>query len=560
MKILRIDRRYRHFRRYRQIVGVLVKYGFDDIADRTGLLRYFQSGKRLFTRGKDKHIHLSTAERIRLGLEELGPTFVKLGQVLSTRSFLIPADLVAELSRLQDDVKPLQFTELNENLQKNGDRSLKDCFEWIDETPLASASIAQVHRARTFDGQEVVVKIRRPQIARLIQTDMEILADIAALVEKYVPELQQFNPTGMADELSRSTKKELDFLNEARNIELFAKNFKNSTYIYVPRLYWELTTQNMVTLEFIQGIKISEIKQLKAAGYDYKAIAHNGAQAILKQVFEDGFFHADPHPGNLFVTEGNIIVPIDFGIMGRLDAEMIDEFSDLFIAAINKDVDLIMRVLVNLGVVGDAIDPRPLKLELSELIARYHGVSVKKINMKIIMDEVIDLSFRYKLRMPSNVMLLLKTLGTYEDLVFMLDPDFDFISATKPYVNNLIKQRLNPKKIGYEAIKTLRDLADLIRVFPREIELLIRKLKKGEISIELQHRRLENLIIELERSSNRIAFSLIIAAIIVGSSLIMVLEKGPILFGYPLFGILGYLFAGMLGVWLVVSILRSGKL
>jgi len=560
MKIPRFDRRYRHFRRYRQIVAVLVKYGFDDIVARTGLIRYFQLGTRLFKKGKDKQIKLSTAERIRRGLEELGPTFIKLGQVLSTRSFLIPAELVAELSKLQDDVTPLGFSELRENLSQNGGVSLDKYFEWVDETPLASASIAQVHRARTFDGQDVVIKIQRPQIARLIQTDMEILADLAGLVEKHIPELQQFNPTGMVEELSRSIKRELDFLNEARNVELFAKNFKDSRYIYVPRIFWEFTTPRMVTLEYIKGVKISEIDKLEAQGSDKKMIAYNGAQAILQQVFEDGFFHADPHPGNIFVTEGNVIVPIDFGIMGRISSDMIKEFSDLFIGAIHKDVDLIMRVLINLGVIDDSIDHRGLKIELNELIDRYYGVSVGKVNMKIIMDEVIDLSFRYTLRMPSNIMLLLKTLGTYEDLVFQLDPDFDFISATKPYVDNLIQRRLNPQKIGYETLKTLRDLTELLRILPREVELLLRKFKRGEISIELQHRRLENLIIELERSSNRISFSLIIAAIIVGSSLIMGLERGPVLFDYPLFGILGYVFAGLLGIWLVFSILRSGKL
>lgn len=560
MKIPRLDRRYRHFRRYRQIVGVLVKYGFDDVVARIGLSHYFQTGKRLFKKEKIKQRQLSTAERIRRGLEELGPTFVKLGQVLSTRSFLIPADLVAELSKLQDDVKPLSFSELRENLLQMGVVALEERFEWIDETPLASASIAQVHRASTFDGQDVVIKIQRPQIAKLIKTDMEILADLAGLVEKHIPELQQFNPTGMVEELNRSIKRELDFLNEARNIELFAKNFKESPFIYVPQLFWEYTTPQMVTIEYIEGVKISEIDQLEASGFEKKAIAQNGAKAILQQVFEDGFFHADPHPGNLFVTANNIIVPIDFGIMGRLSADMIKEFSDLFIAAIHKDVDLIMRVLINLGIIDDSIEHRGLKVELNELIDRYYGVSVGKLNMKIIMNEVVDLSFRYKLRMPSNFMLLLKTLGTYEDLVFQLDPDFDFISATKPYVDSLIKRRLNPQKIRYESIKTLRDLTELLRMLPREIELLLKKFKRGEISIELQHRRLENLILELERSSNRISFSLIIAALIVGSSLIMVLEKGPALFGYPLFGILGYVFAGLLGIWLLISILRSGKL
>jgi ubiquinone biosynthesis protein len=558
--IPRIDKGYRNLKRYRQIVGVLIKYGFAEIVDRMNLTAYLQTGRRLFKREAIKAKRLSQSERIRLALEELGPTFIKLGQLLSTRSFLIPADLVEELTKLQDEVSPLPFEKIQSYIESELGGSLRDKFAEFENAAIASASIAQAHRARTHDGEDVVLKIRRPEVARIISTDLDILADIAGLMDKYIPESRQFDPAGVVRELAQTTRRELDLYNEGRNIEVFAKNMEGLDNVYIPRVFWEFTTNKVLTTEFIDGTKISDIESLRRAGCDLKFISNVGGRFILKQIFEDGFFHADPHPGNIFIRGNNTIVPVDFGMMGRLDDYLMEQVSDLLIAAVQKDADLIIRVLINLGALSDDRDARSLRVDITNFIDRYYGVSLKKMNMQNLVSDVFEVVTRHELRTPSNLLLLMKTLGTYEDLARKLDPEFDIFSLARPYVSKLMWRRLNINKIAYEGLKALRDLYDLLKNAPRETELLLRKIKRGQFAIELQDRGLQNLMLEVDRASNRIAFSLIIAALIVGSSLILNFQTGPQLFGFPLFGMLGFVFAGILGVWLVIAILRSGRL
>ncbi|MFQ5639351.1 MAG: ABC1 kinase family protein [bacterium] len=560
MQIPRIDKSYRNLKRYRQIVGILIKYGFAEVVDRMNLKATLQIGKRFFKKGSVEATRFSAAERIRFALEELGPTFIKLGQVLSTRSFLVPADLLNELTKLQDDVKPAPFEEIEAYLESQLTHPIEEVFEQFDKKAFASASIAQAHRARTYDGHEVVVKIQRQEVAQLIRTDLDILSDLARLMHKYVPESRQFDPQGVIRELMQTTKRELDFINEGRNIEIFAKNFAQDENIYVPQVFWDYTTDKILTTEFIDGTKISETDTLIAAGCDLKTIAQIGAKFILKQIFEDGFFHADPHPGNIFVRDCEVIAPVDFGMMGRLDDSLLEEVSDLFIGSIQKDADLIIRVLINLGSLDDEQDVRALKTDIAHFIDRYYGVPIKRIHMQTIISDVFDVVSRHELRMPSNLLLLMKALGTYEDLARKLDPEFDIVRLAKPYVTKLMWRRLDVNKMAYMGIKTLRDFYDLLRVAPRELELLLKKIKRGRFAIELQDRGLQNLMLELDRASNRIAFGLIVAALIVGSSLILNLKTGPMFLGYPLIGILGYVFAGILGVWLVIAIVRSGRL
>ncbi|MFQ5651111.1 MAG: ABC1 kinase family protein [bacterium] len=560
MSIPRIDKGYRNLKRYRQIVAILIKYGFAEMVDRMDLSAYLQVGRRLFRREAPEVKPLSAAERIRLALEELGPTFIKLGQLLSTRSFLIPADLLSELTRLQDDVPPLAFEKIQGYLENQFGMRIEDKFNEFQENAMASASIAQVHRAQTHEGQDVVVKIQRPEVARIITTDLDILADLASLMEKYIPESRQFDPCGMVRQLLQSTKRELDFINEGRNIEIFCKNFENFDNVYVPKVFWDYTTEKVLTIEYIDGIKISEIELLRQAGCDLKFISQTGGKFILKQIFDDGFFHADPHPGNLFVRDASVIVPVDFGMMGRLDQALMEEVSDLLIGTVQKDADLIIRVLINLGSLDEEKEVRTLRADIASFVDRYYAVPLKRINVKTIISDVFDVMSKHGLRMPSNLLMLMKAMGTYEDIARKLDPDFEIFSLAQPFVRRLMMRRLDVNRLAYEGVKTLRDFYELLRVGPREIELLLRKLKRGQFAIELQDRGLQNLMLEIDRSSNRVAFSLIIAALIVGSSLILALEAGPVLWGYPLFGLLGFLFAGLLGMWLVIAILRSGRL
>lgn len=557
--MLKAHRRYRHLKRYRQIALVLIKYGFADLADRLNLGAYLRLGGRsLGVRGAGEGA--STARRIRMALEELGPTFVKLGQVLSTRSFLVPADLLAELVLLQDQVRPAPFSTLEKTLNGELPGGVFSRFAAIEPEPLASASIAQVHRARTVDGQEVVVKIQRPHIAALIEVDMEILLDLARLIERHVPESRQFEPVAMVEELARTTRRELDFLGEARNVELFARNCAQLPGVHVPAVFWELTTSQILTLEYVDGVKISDVERLRQMGVDLNALVRHGTDFVLKQIFEDGFFHADPHPGNLLVRRDGTIAPVDFGIMGRLDDQMLSQFADLLVAVTRRDVQLILRVMEQLGVLPRGGDERLLRLDISEFIDRYYGVSLRKLRMKEVLNEAVAVLARHRLRVPSNLMLLGKTLGAYEDIVEKLDPDFSFAAAVGPYARKLMWRQFEPGRIASQLGRSLRDLYQLALVLPHEMDSLLRRISNGKIGAELRHQGLDNLIREIDRSSNRLSFSLIIAALIVASSMIITAGVGPSLLGVSVLGIAGYLFAGLLGVWLVLAILRSGRL
>ncbi|MBN1540695.1 AarF/ABC1/UbiB kinase family protein [candidate division KSB1 bacterium] len=558
MKFYRFDKGYRYLSRYRRIVGVFGKYGFAQFLDQLSLAGVLRIGS-WFRKSARSPQNLSAATRVRMALEELGPTFIKIGQLLSTRSFLLPPQFIDELSRLQDDVRPFSFQAIHRIIETDlGDPQAH--FSFIDPDPIASASIAQVHRALLQTGESVIIKVQRPQLAGLIQIDMDILHDLAVLIQRHVEEADQYDPVGMVTELRRSMLRELDFSNEARSIELFSSQHRHNPHVHVPRLYWDLCSPRVITMEFIDGIKITHLDEVRQAGIPLRDLAHHGTQFILRQIFEKGFFHADPHPGNLFVTRQGRIAPVDFGIMGRLDEWMMAKISDLVIGVWRRDVDLIIRVLVDLGALSIDIDHRSLQFELSEYLHRYYGLPLSRINMKQLMQEGIDLVSRHRLRIPTNLMLLAKTIGTYEDLGRQLDPEFNLLDELRPYIKKLVLRRLDPEKIGYESAKTLRDLYDLGKMVPRELELILRRMRQGRFAIELQHRGIQTFIREMDRSFNRLSLSLIIAALVVSSSLIMIQDRGALLFGYPVLGVIGYLFAAVLGVGLIITILRRGKL
>jgi ubiquinone biosynthesis protein len=557
MPLILPRRRFRHLSRYRQIVTVLVKYGFAEVLSRMHLLARLRLAHISPVR---RYVEEMTApQRLRAALEELGPTFIKFGQILSTRSFVLPAEYVEELAKLQDRATPLPFRELEPTLVNALGRSAEQCFADFDPDPIAAASIAQAHRARLHDGREVVVKIQRPGIKALIEQDIQILEDLARLAARHLPETRRLGPEALVAEFARALRRELDFFNEARNAEIFRRNFAGSDSVYIPEVLWDYTRSQVLTVEYVDGIKITDLASLREAGIDPDWVVEAGARFVLKQIFEDGFFHADPHPGNLFVTRQRKIVPIDFGIVGRLDEITMTILADLTVATYKKDVGTIVNLLIDLGAMDETSDLPSLRFDLAELIDRYYGVSLQHVDVRTLIREAMEITNRYEIRLPPNLGLLLKTLGTYEDVTRSLKPDFDFVAQMSPYIRRLIQHRLKPGRLAYEVSRTLRDAYHLAQTLPREIELLFRRLKRGTVRLQMEHRGLDDLVTELDRASNRISFALIIAALIVGSSLIMQLNRPPFLFGYPALGVVGYLFAGVLGVWLAIAILRSGR-
>jgi ubiquinone biosynthesis protein len=558
MRIPLVDRSYRSLKRYREIVGVLFRYGFGEVLGRMNITRYLRIGRRrpIGVEVVEKH---SFYQRIRMALEELGPTFVKMGQVMSTRPFLIPIDLVIELTRLQDRVPPMDFETAKQIVESELGADLSAIFSEFDSEPLASASLSQVHRAVLVDGTEVAVKVQRPDIKKVIEADMEILKDLANLMERYIPESRQYDPSGLVSELAKTTRLEIDFINEARNIDIFRSNFQGDRSIFIPQVFWKQTTSRVLTMEFIRGVKISEQEELSKLGLDPEAICRNLGRIVFKQVFEDGFFHADPHPGNLFVLEGNVVAPVDYGMVGKLSQTAMEDISGTLVAAIDQDPRAVIRVLQNAGAVGDEVDLKLLEQDLTDYLYRYHKVPLRQINMREVTEDFFEVMHRYDIKVQSQFMLLVKALVTFEEVARLLDPDYDAATEAAPYVRKLAMRKYRPGILLKDIRSILAELRDFATLFPYELRRIFLKLKQGELSFDLQHRGLDRLINEMDRASNRLSMAMIVAAIIVGSSLIIRSDIGYMIFGFPLIGIIGYLFAGFLGVWLVIGILRSRR-
>ncbi len=560
MPQLDLHKTYRNLGRYRQVVGVLIKYGFGEVLDRMNIAAYLQIGsKKLFARQQELAA-LNWAERIRLALEELGPTFVKFGQILSTRPFLIPPELTIELTKLQDQVTSFPYEEVEQIVQSELKKPLDHVFSNFERTPCASASLSQVHCATTVDGVSVAVKVQRPSVQEVMEKDLSILRDLAGLLERYVPETRAFDPVGIVDEVWKSARQETDFTFEARNLEIFARNFADDDRIVLPEVFWDLSTSRVLTLSFIDGIKISDLDKIRAAGIDPVELTKIGGEIAAKQIFEHGFFHADPHPGNLFALPGNRIAVVDFGMMGRLSRGSLELISDLLIAASSDDTRRLVRVFQNHELLSDNIRPAALETDLSLFLHRFHGVPLAKLNMRNLISETFRIVTTHNIKFPPELMMLGKALGTYEELARHLNPQYEFITALMPSIKKLSTRKFEPRNMLSEFGQYLGEMRDVILNVPFELRRIMRNLRKGELSISLEHKGLERLIVELEKASNRIAFAMIIAAIIVGSSLIMTRQSGMTIYGIPILGLIGFVTAGILGIWLVIAILRSGKL
>lgn len=571
MRILKLNQTYRNIKRYRQIIAVFMKYGFGDILDRLRLEFHIKLGRKLRKKALPEEIvYTSSAERMRRAFEELSGTFVKLGQMLSVRPDLIPPDFVAEFSKLQDAVPPFPFEQAQALIESQLSRPcaeglrriapLEELFDDFDPTPLAAASIAQVHRAKTKSGHDVAVKIQRPGISDLIETDLQMLFDLAQLIERRIPESQLYNPVGIVDEFARTIRRELDFIREGRNMDRFKQNFEWSDTIYVPKVYWELTTSQILTMEYIDGIKLKDFEKLEAAGLDKRTIAINGAKAILQQVFEHGFFHADPHPGNIFVLENNVIVPIDYGMMGRLDDESREALGQLLEGIVRQDVDKIIKVFLEIGLIDENMNAKTLKLDLMDFIDQYYQAPLHQLEIGKVLEHLLEILRKHRIKFPADLIMMGRALAIEEGVGQTLYPDFDMASLAEPYVRKLMLKKFDPRRRIKRLSRLYDDLESLIKILPSDLKVILAKVKKGELNVKFEHKGLEDLIHELDQSSNRLTFGMVIAALIIGSSLIMHSGKGPMFLGFPAIGVIGYLMAGVMGLWLVVNILRSGKL
>ena len=414
---------YRDIGRYRQILKVLAKYGFGDLI--SSVKRRWRAPKGIKELGR--------AERARLALQELGPTFIKLGQMLSMRPDLITPEFGEEFKKRQDEVPPCDFEEIKGVLEEELKAPLESKFSRFDPLPIAAASLAQVHKAE-INGEPVAVKVQRPGIRRVIETDIDILLQIAGIVKRRLGDEAPFDPVGIVNEFAKSIYRELDFTREANNMLRFARNFQNDPTVYVPKVYWELTTRRVLTMEFVDGIKISDVERFESLGLDRRTVALNGAKAVLKEIFEHGFFHADPHPGNIFVIKGNVIVPVDFGMVGRLTSKEMESLGRLLTGMVYKDAGLIVRTLYQLGMLEETRDTDELERDISDFLDRYYKRPLYQLDMRAIMDELMWIVRSHRVKVPSSYTLMLRALVTMEGVGRLLDPQFDMFALAKPYV------------------------------------------------------------------------------------------------------------------------------
>jgi ubiquinone biosynthesis protein len=548
-------RNLRKLKRSRQIMAVLVKYGLDYFIDHSKINLLAKIRKK----PKDYQA-FTLPERLRLVLEELGPAFIKFGQILSTRPDFLPPAFIRELEKLQDQVPAFDSFQAQKVIEQELGKSIDKLFKHFEAKPVAAASLSQVHKAVLPSGEIAAVKIQRPDIKEIIELDLEILKDLVGLLENRLHNGWIYHPKLMVAEFEKAIKKELDFTNEAHNFEKFRINFKDVEHIKAPKVYWNMTTTKVLTMEFIEGTKINEIIQEKYKGiFDPVEVAKRGAEAVLKQILEDGFFHADPHPANLFVQPPATIVMLDVGMVGYLDEETIINGARLLQAIVNKNLDQTLRSLENLGVIIKEFDRNLLRQDLKELFDRYLGIPLKNLEISKVSQDILEIMVRHNLVLPANLVLMIKALSTVETTGRQLYPDFDMLSTAKPFVKKLLRKRFVPQELLKKSEIIFQESIELIEQLPQDLIDILRKVKEGKLKFNFEHRGLEKLTKEIDRSSNRISFSLIIAALIIGSSLILQQQVGPLIFGYPILGIIGYLLASFLGLGLIISILRSGK-
>jgi len=542
-------------KRYRQIVNVITKYGFGIIVERTHLGKIFQKPPKR----KALQEKFSAPVRVRKMLEELGPTFIKFGQILSTRPDLIPVPYILELEKLQDNTSSVSFEKISEVFREDMKKSTGEVFSSFEEKPFASASISQVHRAVYMD-EKVAVKIRKPGIEKSIRVDIDIIYDIAELIEKFIKESKIYQPVNIVREFEKLLKNELDFSREARNIEKFRENFGCEEDTYVPKVYKEATGKKVLTLEYIEGIKINKIAELEKAGFDKKRLAEAGLDSIMKQIFNDGFFHGDPHPANILVTREGKLCFIDFGIVGKLSEERRLELIYFLDGLTKNDSAKVVESLEMMGALNEGTDVKSFREETEEMLAEYRDIPIKDIDVNTLIEESFSIMRKHYINIPTNLTLLIKTIATIEGIGLALNPDFNLASGIKPHIIKFMAGQLHAKKLLNDIKNFSRDMSRIIKEAPASIESFLKMLKKGYISIAFEHKGLHDLIATIDKSSNRLSFSLIIASLIISSSLIMVSGARPYILGYPALGVIGFLISVILGIWLIIDIIKNRSL
>jgi len=538
------------YQRLKEIVQLLVKYEFDNVVGELEL-KGSRWGALLYKYDSTVDLNATAPERLRMVFEELGPTFIKLGQMMSTRPDLVGPQMAQEFTRLQDDTLPFDFDTV-----KIIGQPLNELFQSFEEKQLAAASIGQVHRAVLKDGTLVAVKVQRPGIQDTVEKDLIIMHHLADLINQKIPSLRVFNIPQVVDEFEKSIRKEMDYGQEARNTQNFQANFAPDEGVRAPAVFLDYSTSLVLTMEFIQGTKMSQVME-NPHDFDTELLAERVAKSYFQQLLLDGFFHADPHPGNLYVLEDNVLCYLDFGMMGHIDHDFMQNLGELFIQVIDYKVDAIINQLIYMEIITDSVDRNVLKRDIMDILDRYYGASLSDIHLGHILSELaLPLITKYQARVPPEFTLIARAVTIIEEVAYSLDSQFDATAQFKPMVKKLLLQKFTPKNMADLFMDNLFEMEHLVKNLPQNINRLVAKVENGEIRIRYS----EELSEDIERTSNKLVVAIIIAALLVGSSWIMQIDKGPMVWGMPILGFFGFAASGVLGVGLVIYILRYRKI
>lgn len=552
-------RKIKHTQRYQEIINAFLKNGLSHFLFRIGLIN--RSKKPQNT---DEDMNLKDMGiRLRATLQELGPTFIKLGQIASSRRDMIPEEVATELEKLQDEVLPFSYEEVVDIVELEFGDTIDKLFKTFTKTPLATASIGQVHTAQLYTGEEVAVKIQRPDIQSIIDTDLEILHDLARGIEKRMEWARRYRIREMIEEFSLSLRNELDYEVEGRNGERIAKQFENVPSIHIPKIYWDFSSKKVLTMEMIKGIKVTHVEELDKEGYERKLIAERLADSMFSQVLEYGFFHGDPHPGNIFILPDNVVAYLDFGMVGELREDLKYHFASLMINLQQGNSKGMIKTFAAMDLLEDDTDVAELKYDLNGLIGKYYDTSFKEISMGAALTDVFAIAYRHRVRIPTEIAILGKAILTMEEIIKKLDPDFSVMKAVEPFGEKLFKQRLNPINILSRSWDDLIENIEIIGDLPKDLKEITTTVKRGRLRFDINIKELQTFLQRLDKISNRLSFSIILLSfsilmvgLIIGTA---IADKQVLLFRLPVIEI-GSIIATLMFLFMIFSIFRSGRM
>jgi ubiquinone biosynthesis protein len=553
---------YRHLRRYEQVARILTRYGFGHVLTQLGIGRAITPGLERLRFSSSAVLRATPAERLRMAIEELGPTFIKLGQILSTRGDLLSVEFIRELEKLQDTVPPTDFDLIRAEVERELKRPIDEVFPTFDPVPVASASLGQVHFATLPGGVEVAVKVFRPGIDKVIETDLEILLDLAALAEKRTEWGEYYGVLSLAQEFADTLRGERNYEQEGHNIDRYREMFASEAHVRIPVVYWGTTTRRVLTMERMQGIKITDLDALDAAGLDRKKVASHNIDILLRAVLQEGFFHADPHAGNFMVLPNEVIAMMDFGIMGHLDRVQRLGLMEFFVALFSGDTERTVDAMSNLGIATRATDRRHLIRDLDRLRLRYYGLDLEKIRARSFIEDLMGVALSYRLKMPSDLVLVFKTIAMLEGISLQLDPDMNVFQKVEPYVRDAILELQSPIARLKETVDQLREASEAMIMLPKQLQRMLEQIEAGEGNLSMTLKGLDEPVRRITRAANRLVLAILAVAFVVGPALIIP-RLGEVLpewqLGATLLIASGFAMSLFLTILLVLSIWRSGR-